>query len=146
MFFSINSIFQFLRRNIYYFFVCLTVFLLLNMIQTNMAHAWSLRCDGELIDKGDTTYEVSSRCGQPDHKEIRYEERYHEKPDTYVIRKRNDDYSTSPFLVKKIVKIETWTYNFGTTRFMYYLTFEDGKLVDIQTGDYGFPEKSNNNN
>ena len=30
-----------------------------------------------------------------------------------------------------------WTSNFGSTRFLYDLTFHEGKLIDITTGDYG---------
>jgi hypothetical protein len=30
-----------------------------------------------------------------------------------------------------------WFYNFGSTRFLYDLTFQEGKLIDITTGDYG---------
>jgi hypothetical protein len=123
------------------FWSIFTGVLVLTFAQMTMADSLSLRCEGELIEEGDTTYEVSSRCGQPDHKQIHYEERYHEKPNTYVVRKRKDTSWTSPFLVKKIIKIETWTYNFGPTRFIYYLFFEDGELVNIETGDYGFPEK-----
>jgi Protein of unknown function (DUF2845) len=35
------------------------------------------------------------------------------------------------------VQQSSWTYNFGPTRFVYYLTFQEGKLIDITTGDYG---------
>ena len=37
------------------------------------------------------------------------------------------------------VQQSIWTYNFGSTRFLYqyYLTFQEGKLIDIATGDYG---------
>jgi hypothetical protein len=43
-----------------------------------------------------------------------------------------------PFLVKEQVKIEEWTYNLGTTRFVRYLRFENGILTEIRTGDKGF--------
>jgi hypothetical protein len=35
------------------------------------------------------------------------------------------------------VQQSIWTYNFGSTRFLYYLTFQEGKLIDITMGDYG---------
>jgi Protein of unknown function (DUF2845) len=36
------------------------------------------------------------------------------------------------------VQQSIWTYNFGSTRFLYYLTFQEGKLIDITTGDDGY--------
>lgn len=35
------------------------------------------------------------------------------------------------------VEIEEWTYNLGPSRFMYYLTFENGDLARIESGGYG---------
>ena len=34
--------------------------------------------------------------------------------------------------------VEEWEYNFGTNRFLYYLRFENGKLMRITVGDYGY--------
>ncbi|MEN6321862.1 MAG: DUF2845 domain-containing protein [Syntrophaceae bacterium] len=35
------------------------------------------------------------------------------------------------------VEIEEWTYNLGSSRFIYYLTFENGELTRIESGGYG---------
>jgi Protein of unknown function (DUF2845) len=35
------------------------------------------------------------------------------------------------------VQQSIWTYNFGWTRFLYDLTFQEGKLIDITTGNDG---------
>lgn len=35
------------------------------------------------------------------------------------------------------VEIEEWTYNLGPSRFIYYLTFENGFLQRIESGAYG---------
>jgi hypothetical protein len=32
---------------------------------------------------------------------------------------------------------QVWTYNFGSSRLMYLLTFLEGALVKIDTGGYG---------
>lgn len=32
---------------------------------------------------------------------------------------------------------DLWVYNFGPGRFVYYLTFLEGKLIRIQSGGYG---------
>ena len=98
----------------------------------------SLRCNGDLIQVGDSQYKISSKCGEPDFKTTSYEMQYVRKPGTYILRKRDGDFERQPFLVKKQVEIEEWTYNFGPNRFMYYLIFEDDVLAEIEMGDYGF--------
>lgn len=35
------------------------------------------------------------------------------------------------------IEVEEWTYNLGPSRFMYYLTFENGELARIESGGYG---------
>jgi hypothetical protein len=35
------------------------------------------------------------------------------------------------------VQQSIWTDNFGSTRLLYDLTFQEGKLIDIMTGDDG---------
>ncbi|MHB8109886.1 MAG: DUF2845 domain-containing protein [Syntrophorhabdaceae bacterium] len=42
-----------------------------------------------------------------------------------------------PFGYFETVEIEEWTYNLGPSRFMYYLTFENGFLSRIDIGGYG---------
>lgn len=32
---------------------------------------------------------------------------------------------------------EEWTYNFGPRRFMQVVTFENGRLIDVQSAGYG---------
>lgn len=36
-----------------------------------------------------------------------------------------------------VVEIEEWTYDLGPSLFVYYLTFENGVLVRIESGGYG---------
>jgi hypothetical protein len=101
-------------------------------------------CDGDLVTVGDTRYGVLSDCGEPDFKETRYEKRI--KRDFYrdLFRtERRDRYHErelyrEPFLVEEFVEIDTWTYNFGPTKFIRYVVFENGIVVDIKTGDYGY--------
>ena len=40
--------------------------------------------------------------------------------------------------IVEVVPIETWTYNRGSTQLIRYLTFRNGYLTRIQTGDYGY--------
>ena len=102
-------------------------------------------CGSKLVLDGATKYEVLSKCGEPDYKEVRTEKRIKRDfyrdlfsqrfPDQY--RQERDLYRDPLFTVEEVV-IEEWTYNFGPTKFIRYLLFEDGRLVNISTGDYGF--------
>ena len=51
---------------------------------------------------------------------------------------REKELYREPYLAVEDILIEEWTYNLGPTRFIRYLIFENGRLVDIKTGDYGF--------
>ena len=102
-------------------------------------------CDIKVILDGATTYEVRSKWEEPDYREVRTERRI--KRDFYrdlfsqrfhdQYRQERDFYRDPLFTVEEVV-IEEWTYNFGPTKFIRYLQFEDGRLVNITTGDYGF--------
>ena len=69
--------------------------------------AGSLRCDRESIMPGDTEFQVETTCGKPDS------------------------------IIEKGLAQKVWIYNFGPTKFIYYLTFANGRLTRIQTGEYG---------
>jgi len=122
----------------------LFVYLALVFLAAGRAHADNFWCGGKLISVGLTKYEILSRCGEPDHKDFRYETRI--KRDFYrdlflsreLYRYREREKYREPLFVDEEVLIEEWTYNLGPTRFIRYLIFENSRLVDILTGDYGF--------
>lgn len=81
-------------------------------------------CEGDDIKNGLTQYEVLQRCGEPFYKDTRYEQRL---------------VSMDKGLRRIVgIRVDEWTYNFGPTRFMRILRFENGKLVKIETGNRGF--------
>jgi hypothetical protein len=93
-----------------------------------MGMAWALDCEGRLVSVGQTPWEVHATCGEPTQIEDMLE----------IILKPLHDRSGRvvdhlPVAVPKSV----WTYNFGSTRLIYVLTFLEGKLVKIETGGYG---------
>ena len=98
----------------------------------------SMICDRFVISRGDTRSEVERKCGKPTDIETWDEERV--KRDYYknISAQTPEDLSQEPFLIKEYIKIEEWTYNFGPTRFIYYLRFENGRLQGITSGDYGY--------
>jgi len=114
----------------------------------NIAHA-GIRCGTEVVTEGDTSVEVLSTCGEPQYVDSWFEERI--KRDFYPYSSYSSPYSSSfnsdrysnrnayrqPFLVKENVVIERWTYSFGSNRFIHYLFFENGVLMQISQGPRG---------
>ncbi len=104
-----------------------------------LAHAEdTLTCKDRVVSLGDAKYDVSALCGTPDSVERRVE--------TRSVRRRSDvpcrvgnGITRCPALVDDTVEItiEEWVYDFGPNRFVQYLTFEQGKLLQIRQGNYG---------
>ena len=110
------------------------------------ARVSSLRCGTRLITDGDYRDRVLAECGEPDHVEVYEEERiygfrhhpsYYGNYDDYDYGRRDNRYGT-PYRVRKLVVIEKWTYNHGPGRFLNHLRLENGIVVDIFSGDYGY--------
>lgn len=85
-------------------------------------------CHGRLIVIGASPWEVIDRCGEPTAVEDVME---------YIPQRTFDPTSKTPIYILVPVQQSIWTYNFGSTRLLYYLTFQQGKLIGIKTGDYG---------
>lgn len=105
---------------------------------TGAAHADGMRCGSRLVFEGDSTYEVRTTCGEPDAMSQRVEYR--------TVRR----FVSGPCVsyqgktvcghVEEItvpVTIDEWVYDFGSSSFIRYALFEQGKLVDVKLGDYG---------
>ena len=86
------------------------------------AHAF--RCGDRLVHPGDTFADVLSKCGEPVLKQSR-QETVSEKTDREMKRRTT-------------IAIDEWTYNLGPDSFLRYLTFQNGKLITIEAGDYGY--------
>jgi hypothetical protein len=128
--------------------VALALSAILVFVVSNTAHA-GIRCGTEVVTEGDTTVEVISTCGEPQYVDSWVEERI--KRDFFPYSSYNSPYSSNfnsdrysnrnayrqPFLVKEQVVIERWTYSFGSNRFIHYLFFENGVLVQISQGPRG---------
>lgn len=80
--------------------------------------------DGHTLRVGDTKIAVIRKCGPPAHSDFRQDEEL-----VVVDRQR---------AVRTTIRIDEWTYNFGSHRFLLHLTFENGRLSRIETGGYGF--------
>jgi hypothetical protein len=104
----------------------------------------TMRCGTRIVTIGESRYTVRAKCGPPSQKDVRHEKRI--ARDTYRdlfpsqgnSKNREQEKYREPLFVEENVEIEEWTYNLGPTSFIRYLYFENGKLVQIETGDYGF--------
>jgi hypothetical protein len=96
------------------------------------------RCGTRLVSIGESTSKVLQKCGQPSYIETWVEERI--KRDFYkrIPAEPYEEFYREPFLVKEIINIEEWEYNLGPTQFIRYLRFENGRLIRITIGDYGY--------
>jgi hypothetical protein len=87
----------------------------------------ALRCGNDLVSPGDRMFEVLQLCGEPDYREVRDDKRFFR-----IFR-------DGRFIeILEEVEVEEWTYNLGPYQFIRILRFENGRLVEIETGDYGF--------
>jgi hypothetical protein len=95
-----------------------------------------LRCGTQLVQEGDSQYEVKKLCGAPDDVQQRTESRRVQRA---VQRPCAHGSGSCVVVVDDYVEVvvHEWVYDFGPRRFLQYLTFEGGQLVDVRSGSYG---------
>lgn len=96
------------------------------------AEAASLRCGRTLVADGALKTEVLAKCGEPVAKNFRTV--------TDSAGAVTPDRTTGGVTTERrsvIREYEEWTYNFGPRRFMQVVTFENGRLIDVQSAGYG---------
>jgi len=118
----------------YYTFILLCTLAMFFIVQP----AYGLRCNGRIVQIGDKTSQVVNKCGHPDH--IEYSQEEHIGENYYFMHKydRSKENPHVPFIAKKTIQVEEWTYNFGPTKLIRYLTFENDRLIKIELGDRGY--------
>jgi hypothetical protein len=93
------------------------------------AQADGIRCRNALITRGDNLLRVQHECGTPTY------------ATQYVIYGFRPAYNgvLGGYANESIpITVEEWTYNFGPTRFMRRLRFENGELMSIESLEYGY--------
>ncbi len=110
--------------------------LILSLFVASGAWAADFRCGSEIISPGDRKFDVLRKCGDPDNIEVREEVRIKRDLGAHVFLPGEEP----PGFVfsKELVTVEEWEYNLGPGRFIRYLTFENGRLMKITAGDYGY--------
>ena len=100
----------------------------------------ALKCGVRLITEGDTKSKVLAECGEPQNIEMWEEERVfrYDPWSAYKDNPHDDGDYQSPRYAREYVLVEEWTYNHGPHRFMDHVRFENGRVKDIISGDYGY--------
>jgi len=86
------------------------------------------RCDQLAFHLGDSSFDVLSRCGDPALREEK-------QVSSSAFRSTGTGQAAGG---SAGATVEVWTYNFGSRTFVRYLEFENGTLVRIETGGYGY--------
>jgi len=79
------------------------------------------RCDAYDIDPGLSKFELIVRCGEPDYREAWTEYR----------SDRVGSVLTQPLAVR----VDEWIYTFGSNRLIRYVTFVNGRITKVETGE-----------
>lgn len=97
------------------------------------------RC-GDLVRKADRKIEVIIKCGEPAFESTRTEEKSTSKIDSKKVgdRKIVINKSTEYQEDKFFLTITKWSFNFGPNYFLQFITFENGKVIKSEHGDYGY--------
>jgi Protein of unknown function (DUF2845) len=88
----------------------------------------ALDCQGRLVTMGASPWDVQGICGDP--------AQVHDTIEI-VLKPVYDPQGRVAGHLPVDVPKQVWTYNFGSSRLMYILTFVEGALVKIDTGGYG---------
>ena len=113
----------------------LMVSLLLAAATGAMADGFS--CGSRIVATGDRQADVLRKCGEPAHVASWEEVRIKRDFAPRVLETEMKGYQ-QPLFVKEHVAVEEWEYNLGPNRFIRYVRFENGRLITITEGDYGY--------
>ncbi|MBS2025391.1 MAG: DUF2845 domain-containing protein [Deltaproteobacteria bacterium] len=89
----------------------------------------SFRCDGKVIEVGTTQLDLLMACGRASFEDSRIDDR---------LSVQQPNGPGTPFQRRSLqVNVNTWTYDFGSTRFVMTVTLERGRITAISEGSYG---------
>jgi hypothetical protein len=84
------------------------------------------RCGSKIVRNGETEDDVAGKCGDPD--SVRN-----------WTETRTEAVWENGHMIERSVPVEyaEWKYDFGRDRLLRYLTFIQGRLTAVRTGEYG---------
>jgi hypothetical protein len=95
-------------------------------------------CGSKIITIGGYKYDVLSKCGEPSHVEVWEGVRIKRDFGSRLLETEMVLDRRWPLFVEELVMVEEWEYNLGSNRFIRHLRFENGRLIRITEGDYGY--------
>ena len=97
-----------------------------------------MRCGTKLVSSGDSLLQVQDRCGAPDAAAQRTELRIVRSWISVPCYKESNVIRCGQWVEQAVtIVIDDWTYDFGSSNLIRFLTFEQGKLQRVATGGYG---------
>ncbi|WP_163832648.1 DUF2845 domain-containing protein [Spartinivicinus ruber] len=101
-------------------------------------YADSMRCKNRLVSTGDSKAKVLLTCGEPMLKED-HSYTVSEKVNSDIYR-HNQQYNGvnahgASREITRLINVEKWTYNPGRNKFLRIVTFKEGKIDSIETGE-----------
>lgn len=125
-------------------FIASTAFAALLLAVSATSATDGMRCGQRLVSRGDTLYKVRAVCGEPDAADRRVVTRsarrrvrgpcFKDRAGKLRCERTEEVYFD--------VVIDEWTYDFGAQRFIRYVTFENGALARVKTGEYGYKQSA----
>jgi hypothetical protein len=112
------------------------VALIFLLVAVSSVTAADFRCGSNIIAPGDRKYDVLKKCGDPDNVEAWEEVRAKRELGSHLFLPGEEPPGFRFPTV--LVTVEEWEYNLGPGRFIRYLRFENGRLIKITNGDYGY--------
>jgi Protein of unknown function (DUF2845) len=99
------------------------------------ASAQAMECGNKLITRGDSISKVATLCGNPAQVDR-----------SSIIRSASAGWVNGQWVqsggAQLEIPVEIWLYNFGPDKLMQQIRFEDGRVVKIETLDFGYAEGS----
>lgn len=111
-----------------------STFLLLLIILIFSTSANALRCGNSIVVKGDSSFKVKKLCGDP-----AFTDQWE------VIHSKTVKNTNSKSRIENTEIQELWTYNFGSSKLVQYLSFINHELVKIESGSHGFNDDKQHN-
>jgi hypothetical protein len=99
------------------------------------ASAQAMECGNKLITAGDSLAKVATLCGNPTQVDR-----------TSIVQSASGTFVNGQWVqsggAQIEIPVEVWLYNLGPDKLMRQIRFEGGRVVKIETLDYGYIEKS----
>ena len=107
------------------------------LLVVSQVTAADFSCGNRIITLGGRKDDVLRKCGEPSNAAI-WQEVHTKREFGAGVVDHDSGYRRSPLLVDESVTIEEWEYNLGPNQFIRHLRFENGRLIKITAGEYGY--------